>query len=230
MRILIVEDEPKTGEYLKRGLAEAGYQVDWVQEGQAGLRQALSEEYELLILDVMLPGLSGWEVLKAIRERGVTMPVLFLTARDQVEERVRGLELGADDYLVKPFAFAELLARVRTLLRRGKNREPDTFQVADLELDLRRRRAIRGGKRIDLTAKEFALLELLMRRRGEILPRSLIASQVWDMNFESDTNVVEVAVKRLRTKVDVDFDRKLIHTVRGMGYVLEAEDDARADS
>ncbi|MES2919357.1 MAG: heavy metal response regulator transcription factor [Pseudomonadota bacterium] len=230
MRILIVEDEPKTGEYLKRGLAEAGYQVDWVQEGQAGLRQALSEEYELLILDVMLPGLSGWEVLKAIRARGVTMPVLFLTARDQVEERVRGLELGADDYLVKPFAFAELLARVRTLLRRGKNREPDTFQVADLELDLRRRRAIRGGKRIDLTAKEFALLELLMRRRGEILPRSLIASQVWDMNFESDTNVVEVAVKRLRTKVDVDFDRKLIHTVRGMGYVLEAEDDARADS
>ena len=230
MRILIVEDEPKTGEYLKRGLAEAGYQVDWVQEGQAGPRQGLSEEYELLILDVMLPGLSGWEVLKAIRERGVTMPVLFLTARDQVEERVRGLELGADDYLVKPFAFAELLARVRTLLRRGKNREPDTFQVADLELDLRRRRAIRGGKRIDLTAKEFALLELLMRRRGEILPRSLIASQVWDMNFESDTNVVEVAVKRLRTKVDVDFDRKLIHTVRGMGYVLEAEDDARADS
>lgn len=230
MRILIVEDEPKTGEYLKRGLAEAGYQVDWVQEGQAGLRQALSEEYELLILDVMLPGLSGWEVLKAIRERGVTLPVLFLTARDQVEERVRGLELGADDYLVKPFAFAELLARVRTLLRRGKNREPATFQVADLELDLRRRRAIRGGKRIDLTAKEFALLELLMRRRGEILPRSLIASQVWDMNFESDTNVVEVAVKRLRTKVDVDFDRKLIHTVRGMGYVLEAEDDARADS
>lgn len=230
MRILIVEDEPKTGEYLKQGLAEAGYQVDWRQDGQAGLSQALTGEYELLVLDIMLPGLSGWEVLRAIRERVGSMPVLFLTARDQVEERVRGLELGADDYLVKPFAFAELLARVRTLLRRGKSREPDTFQVADLELDLRRRRAIRQGKRIDLTAKEFALLELLMRRRGEILPRSLIASQVWDMNFESDTNVVEVAIKRLRAKVDSDFDIKLIHTVRGMGYVLEAPDDAHADS
>jgi two-component system copper resistance phosphate regulon response regulator CusR len=230
MRILVVEDEPKTGEYLRQGLTEAGYLVDWLQDGQAGLSQALTGEYELLVLDIMLPGLSGWEVLQAIRERGGSMPVLFLTARDQVEERVRGLELGADDYLVKPFAFAELLARVRTLLRRGKSREPDTFQIADLELDLLRRRAIRQGKRIDLTAKEFALLELLMRRRGEILPRSLIASQVWDMNFESDTNVVEVAIKRLRTKVDADFSPKLIHTVRGMGYVLEAPEDAHADS
>lgn len=230
MRILIVEDEPKTGEYLKQGLTEAGYKVDWRQDGQAGLDQALTGDYDILILDVMLPGLSGWEVLQAIRQQGGLMPVLFLTARDQVDERVRGLELGADDYLVKPFAFAELLARVRTLLRRGKSREPDTVQVGDLELDLRRRRAIRAGHRIDLTAKEFALLELLMRRRGEILPRSLIASQVWDMNFDSDTNVVEVAIKRLRTKVDTDFAMKLIHTVRGMGYVLEAPGDARTNS
>ena len=230
MRILIMEDEPKTGEYLQQGLTEAGYQVDWCQDGQAGLNQALTGEYALLVLDVMLPGLSGWEVLQAIRERGGSVPVLFLTARDQIDDRVRGLELGADDYLIKPFAFAELLARVRTLLRRGMSREPDVFQVADLELDLRRRRAIRQGKRIDLTAKEFALLELFMRRRGEILPRSLIASQVWDMNFDSDTNVVEVAIKRLRTKVDSDFGTKLIHTVRGMGYVLEAAEDASADS
>lgn len=230
MRILIMEDEPKTGEYLQQGLTEAGYQVDWCQDGQAGLNQALTGVYALLVLDVMLPGLSGWEVLQAIRERGGSVPVLFLTARDQIDDRVRGLELGADDYLIKPFAFAELLARVRTLLRRGRSREPDVFQVADLELDLRRRRAIRQGKRIDLTAKEFALLELFMRRRGEILPRSLIASQVWDMNFDSDTNVVEVAIKRLRTKVDSDFGTKLIHTVRGMGYVLEAAEDASADS
>ena len=153
------------------------------------------------------------------------MPVLFLTARDQVEDRVKGLELGADDYLVKPFAFAELLARVRTLLRRGRSRDTDTLKVADLELDLLRRRAIRAGRRIDLTAKEFALLELLMRRQGEVLPRSLIASQVWDMNFDSDTNVVEVAIKRLRTKVDTGFDTKLINTLRGMGYVMEATSD-----
>lgn len=230
MRILIVEDEPKTGEYLRQGLAEAGYRVEWQRDGLAGLREALAGDYELVVLDVMLPGLDGWQVLKSIRERGGVMPVLFLTARDQVDDRVRGLELGADDYLVKPFAFAELLARVRTLLRRGKTREPDIIQAADLELDLRRRRALRNGRRIDLTAKEFALLELLMRRRGEVLPRSLIASQVWDMNFDSDTNVVEVAIKRLRTKVDADFDVKLIQTVRGMGYVLEVPADASADS
>ena len=170
----------------------------------------------------MLPGLDGWQILAGIRRAGKDMPVLFLTARDQVEDRVKGLELGADDYLVKPFAFAELLARVRTLLRRGsKPKESDSLCVADLELDLRRRRVIRAGRRIDLTAKEFALLELLMRRQGEVLPRSLIASQVWDMNFDSDTNVVEVAVRRLRAKVDDEFPVKLIQTVRGMGYVLE---------
>ncbi len=229
MKILLVEDETKTGEYLKQGLSEAGYTTDWVQDGASGRDQALGEDYDLVILDVMLPGLNGWEVLSAIRRAGKTLPVLFLTARDQVEDRVKGLELGADDYLVKPFAFAELLARVRTLLRRGRNRESDILQVADLELDLLRRRAVRAGRRIDLTAKEFALLELLMRRQGEILPRSLIASQVWDMNFDSDTNVVEVAIKRLRAKVDTG-DAKLIQTVRGMGYVLEAApevDDGR---
>ncbi len=226
MKILLVEDEAKTGEYLRQGLAEAGYTTDWVQDGLSGRHQALSGEYDLVILDVMLPELNGWQVLAGIRHAGLMMPVLFLTARDQVEDRVKGLELGADDYLVKPFAFAELLARVRTLLRRGRSREPDVLRVADLELDLLRRRATRGHRRIDLTAKEFALLELLMRRQGEILPRSLIASQVWDMNFDSDTNVVEVAIKRLRGKVDAE-EAKLIRTVRGMGYVLEAppEDD-----
>ena len=172
----------------------------------------------------MLPGLDGWRVLQGLRKAGKDVPVLFLTARDKVEDRVKGLELGADDYLVKPFDFSELLARVRTLLRRGAARETATLKVADLELDLLRRRAIRSGRRIDLTAKEFALLELFLRHKGEILPRLLLASQVWDMNFDSDTNVVEVAVRRLRSKIDDDFDVKLIHTVRGMGYVLEAPD------
>ncbi len=221
MKILLVEDEAKTGDYLKQGLSEAGFLTDWVQDGISGRQQALNEPYDLVILDVMLPERNGWQVLQDIRLAGKTMPVLFLTARDQVQDRVRGLEAGADDYLVKPFAFAELLARVRTLLRRERSREPDLLRVADLELDLRRRRAQRGEQRIDLTAKEFALLELLMRRQGEILPRSLIASQVWDMNFDSDTNVVEVAVRRLRSKIDDAYTTKLIHTMRGMGYVLE---------
>ena len=222
MKILVVEDEPKTGDYLKQGLGEAGFVVDLARDGLDGLHLALTEAYDLAILDVMLPGIDGWQVLQGIRRAGKDMPVLFLTARDEVDDRVRGLELGADDYLVKPFAFAELLARVRTLLRRGsKSKEADTLRAADLELDLLRRRVTRAGKRIDLTAKEFALLELLLRRQGEVLPRSLIASQVWDMNFDSDTNVVEVAVRRLRAKVDDDFTPKLIRTVRGMGYVLE---------
>ena len=223
MKILIVEDEKKTGDYLRQGLREAGFTVDLATSGPDGLHLALEGGYELIVLDVMLPGLDGWKVLESIRRNGREMPVLFLTARDQVEDRVKGLELGADDYLVKPFAFSELLARVRTLLRRGRGgSEPTALQVADLELDLLRRRVSRSGKRIDLTAKEFALLELLMRRHGEVLPRSLIASQVWDMNFDSDTNVIEVAVRRLRAKVDDGFDPKLIQTVRGMGYVLEA--------
>lgn len=203
-------------------MQEAGFSVDWATTGTEGLHQAQAGGHDLLILDVMLPGLTGWQVLQQLRERGHGMPVLFLTARDEVEDRVKGLELGADDYLVKPFSFAELLARVRTLLRRGRGgTEPTTLQVADLALDLLRRRVTRGGKRIDLTAKEFALLELLMRRQGEVLPRSLIASQVWDMNFDSDTNVIEVAVRRLRSKIDDGQEPKLIQTVRGMGYVLE---------
>ena len=222
MKILIVEDQVKTGDYLKQGLSEAGFVVDLARDGMDGLHLALSEAYDLVVLDVMLPTLDGWQVLEGIRHAGKDMPVLFLTARDQVTDRVKGLELGADDYLVKPFAFAELLARARTLLRRGKAKEPELLHVADLELDLLRRRVARGGRRIDLTAKEFGLLELLMRRQGEVLPRSLIASQVWDMNFDSDTNVIEVAVRRLRAKMDDEFEPKLIRTVRGMGYVLEA--------
>lgn len=227
MKILIVEDEPKAGDYLRQGLREAGYAVDLVTNGVDGLHHGLQGDHDLLILDVMLPGMDGWQVLRSLRAQGRQMPVLFLTARDQVEDRVKGLELGADDYLVKPFSFAELLARVRTILRRGRSgMEATTLQVADLELDLLRRRVSRSGKRIDLTAKEFGLLELLMRRHGEVLPRSLIASQVWDVNFDSDTNVIEVAMRRLRAKVDDGFEPRLIQTVRGMGYVLEAPEDA----
>lgn len=222
MKILLVEDEPKTGEYLRQGLGEAGFVVDLAQNGTDGLHLALHENHDLIILDVMLPGLNGWQVLESLRRRGLEMPILFLTARDQVEDRVKGLELGADDYLVKPFSFAELLARVRTILRRGRSAtEVTNLRVADLELDLLRRRVSRSGKRIELTAKEFGLLELLMRRCGEVLPRTLIASQVWDMNFDSDTNVIEVAVRRLRSKIDDGQSVKLIQTVRGMGYVLE---------
>ena len=224
MKILIVEDEQKTGDYLKQGLSEAGFMVDLARDGLDGVHLALTDDYDLVVLDVMLPGINGWQVLQRIRQGGKHMPVLFLTARDQIEDRVKGLELGADDYLVKPFAFSEFLARVRTLLRRGKTNEPQLFQAADLELDLLRRRVIRAGKRIDLTAKEFALLELLLRHQGEVLPRSLIASQVWDMNFDSDTNVIEVAMRRLRAKVDDGFEPKLIRTIRGMGYVLEASE------
>ncbi|HEX8964144.1 MAG TPA: heavy metal response regulator transcription factor [Rhodocyclaceae bacterium] len=223
MKLLIVEDEAKTGDYLRQGLGEAGFGVDLARNGPDGLHLAMTGDYSLVVLDVMLPGLDGWSVLQALRGAGKDLPVLFLTARDNVEDRVKGLELGADDYLVKPFAFSELLARVRTLLRRGsKAKEADTLHVADLELDLLRRRVTRAGKRIDLTAKEFGLLELLMRRQGEVLPRSLIASQVWDMNFDSDTNVIDVAVRRLRAKVDDEFTPRLIRTVRGMGYVIES--------
>lgn len=227
MKILIVEDEPKTGDYLRQGLREAGFGVELASDGLAGLQLAQEQDFDLLILDVMLPGINGWQLLQRLREQGHQVPVLFLSARDQVEDRVKGLELGADDYLVKPFSFAELLARVRTILRRGRSGvEATALQVADLELDLLRRRVSRAGKRIELTAKEFALLELLMRRHGEVLPRSLIASQVWDMNFDSDTNVIEVAMRRLRAKVDEGFEPRLIQTVRGMGYVLEVPEPA----
>jgi two-component system copper resistance phosphate regulon response regulator CusR len=225
VKLLIVEDEVKTGDYLQQGLGEAGFNADLARTGLDGLNLAMNQPYDLIILDVMLPELDGWQLLQAIRKRGNEVPVLFLTARDEVDDRVRGLELGADDYLIKPFAFSELLARIRSLLRRGRSsQEPTRLQVADLELDLVKRRVLKAGERIDLTAKEFALLELMMRREGEVLPRSLIASQVWDMNFDSDTNVIEVAVRRLRVKVDDPYPRKLIHTVRGMGYVLEERD------
>ncbi|UZE27424.1 heavy metal response regulator transcription factor [Pseudomonas asplenii] len=222
MKLLIVEDQAKTGQYLRQGLNEAGFNCELVADGSSGQHLALTDDYDLLILDVMLPGRNGWQILQAVRAAGLEIPVLFLTARDSVEDRVHGLELGADDYLVKPFAFSELLARVRSLLRRGGGTAQDTsLQVADLRLDLIRRRVQRAGQRIDLTAKEFALLEMLLRRQGEVLPKSLIASQVWDMNFDSDTNVIEVAIRRLRLKIDDAHPDKLIHTVRGMGYVLE---------
>ena len=226
MRILVVEDEHKTGEYLRKGLTEAGFVTDLVNDGLDGQHMALSENHDLIILDVMLPRASGWQIISALRAAGRHTPVLFLTARDLVEDRVKGLELGADDYLVKPFAFSELLARIRTLLRRGRTREADVLQVANLEIDVLRRRVQRDGKKIELTAKEFGLLELLVRRRGEVLSRSLIASQVWDMNFDSDTNVIEVAMRRLRAKIDDPYEPKLIHTVRGMGYVLDVPEAA----
>jgi two-component system copper resistance phosphate regulon response regulator CusR len=221
MRILIVEDEIKTGDYLRKGLLEAGFQADLARTGGDGLDLALSEDYSLIVLDVMLPGIDGWSVLRQLRARKQT-PVLMLTARDEVADRVRGLELGADDYLIKPFAFAELLARLRTLLRRAPPRVRDSLQVADLRIEVERRRVTRNELRIDLTAQDFALLHLLAEREGDVLSRSLIASHVWDMNFESDTNVVDVAIRRLRAKIDDPYPVKLVHTVRGMGYVLEA--------
>ena len=220
MRILVVEDEPKAGEYLRKGLTESGFVVDLARSGTDGLQLASADAYDLIVLDVMLPGMDGWQVVRELRKTQET-PVLFLTARDDVQDRIKGLELGADDYLVKPFAFAELVARIRTLLRRGPIRESERIEIADMEIDVLKRRVTRGGERIDLTPKEFALLHLLAQRQGEVLSRSLIASQVWDMNFDSDTNVVDVAVRRLRVKIDEAFPRKLIHTLRGMGYVLE---------
>jgi two-component system, OmpR family, copper resistance phosphate regulon response regulator CusR len=220
MRILIVEDEPKAAAYARKGLSEHGFLVDIAHNGVDGSHLALSSDYDLIVLDVMLPGADGWTVLQDIRREKQT-PVLFLTARDNVADRVKGLDLGADDYLVKPFAFSELLARVRTVLRRGARQAGEGLRVADLEIDPRRHRAFRGDRKIDLTAKEFALLDYLARHAGEVLSRTLIAEQVWDMNFDSDTNVVDVAVRRLRAKVDDPFDRKLIRTIRGVGYVLE---------
>ncbi len=216
----MIEDEAKTAKFLKKGLGEAGFVVDIADDGLDGLEFAKNFDFDLIILDIMLPSLNGWQVLTQLRQAGRTTQVLFLTARDAIDERVRGFELGADDYLVKPFAFSELLARVRSRLRRMSSRPQDVLRMADLEIDLLRHRAVRAGQRLDLTPKEFLLLSLLTRRAGEVLSRTVIAEAVWDMNFDSDTNVVDVSVRRLRSKVDDPFSLKLIHTVRGSGYVL----------
>lgn len=226
MKILVVEDEVKTGEYLSKGLTENGFVVDLADNGMTGYHLAMTAEYDLIVLDIMLPDVNGWDIVRMLRSAHKGMPILLLSALGTIEHRVKGLELGADDYLVKPFAFAELLARVRTLLRRGVAVIPQSqFQVADLTLDLVSRKVNRGKVRITLTSKEFTLLEFFIRHQAEVLPRSLIASQVWDMNFDSDTNAIDVAVKRLRAKIDNDFEPKLIQTVRGVGYVLEVPDE-----
>lgn len=227
MRILVVEDESKLADYVSRGLSEAGHTVDVARDGIEGRYLATAGDYQLIILDIMLPGVDGFGVLSALREKRQT-PVLMLTARDRVEDRVQGLESGADDYLVKPFAFSELLARVGALLRRGPQHAeaaPTRLALADLEIDLISRKAWRAGQRLELTAKEFALLALLVRRKGQILSRTTLAEQVWDMNFDSDTNVIEVAMRRLRAKVDEGFEPRLIQTVRGMGYVLDVPEE-----
>ena len=223
MKILIVEDEKRAAEYLRQGLTENGFSVETALNGTDGLHLAMSGDHDLVILDVMLPGIDGFAVLSALRT-AKQIPVLMLTARGQTGDKVKGFDLGADDYLVKPFQFPELLARVRALLKRGHNTTPENIlRVADLEIDQIKHRATRTGHSIELSAKEFALLTLLARRAGEVLSRTEIASLVWDINFDSDTNVVEVAIRRLRVKVDEPFETKLIHTVRGVGYVLDAQ-------
>ncbi len=227
MRLLVVEDEPKTASYIKRGLTGLGYTVDVSGDGTEGLFLALEHDYDGIILDVMLPGQDGYALLGLLRARKQT-PVLMLSARGSVDERVKGLRQGADDYLPKPFSFTELVARIQALLRRRGATGADmaVLQVDDLQVDMMARRATRAGQRLDLTAKEFALLSLLLRHQGEILSKLMIAEQVWDMNFDSDANVVEVAMRRLRLKVDAPYERKLLHTVRGMGYLLESRSDA----
>jgi len=221
MKLLVVEDELRLAAYLRKGLAEEGYVVEVAHDGIDGLHLAMEGRHDLIVLDCMLPGIDGISLLAALRETRQT-PVLMLTARMRVEDRVRGLKAGADDYLVKPFAFSELVARIEVLLRRARPPESSAvLELADLEVDLLRRRAARGGTRLDLTAREFALLALLLRRQGEVLSRTEIAEQVWDVNFDYGTNVIDVAVRRLRGKLDAPFERPLLHTVRGMGYVLE---------
>jgi len=224
MKILVVEDEKKTAGFLRKGLTEKGFEVDVAGDGEAGLRLARAGNYDLLLLDVMLPERDGWSVLSELRSEGRETPVLFVTAKDTVPSRVKGLELGADDYLVKPFAFSELLARIRSVMRRRSASTSDALRVADLEIDFVGHKAIRAGKYLELTPKEFALLGLLARRKGEVLSRQMITEQVWDMRYEGETNVVDVHVRRLRSKVDDPFKQKLIHTIRGAGYVLQEPD------
>ena len=219
-----MEDDPKTVNFLRRGFSEAGFVVTAVSDGAEGVSHLANGVFDLIVLDIMMPVMDGWSLLTWLRQTGVQTPVLILTARDEVADRVRGLELGADDYLVKPFAFSELLARARTILRRPPVRESATLRVADLELDMDSHKASRAGRRLDPTAREFTLLTLLMRRTGEVLTRTLIAESVWDLNIDGDTNVVDVNVRRLRTKMDDPFPRKLLRTVRGVGYILENPD------
>jgi len=221
MSILIVEDEPKTLAYLRKGLSENGFAVATATNGEEGLRSIAACEYELILLDVMLPRRDGWSLLGELRRSGNETPVLFLTARDSIPDRVKGLTLGADDYLLKPFAFSELLARMRSILRRSPAPSTERLLLADVEIDLLRHTATRAGRELELTPKQFALLALLARRGGEVLSRTLIAKRIWDMSFEGDSNVVDVSIRRLRNKVDDPFERKLIHTVRGVGYVME---------
>ena len=222
MKILVIEDEPRAAEYLRQGLTESSYAVEVAYNGTDGLHAAANGDHDLVILDVMLPGIDGFAVLSALRTFK-QIPVLMLTARENVDDKVKGFDMGADDYLVKPFQFPELLARVRALLKRGNTQQASdqTLRVTDLLIDPIRHRATRAGQRIDLSAKEFALLSLLAQRAGEVLSRTQIASLVWDIHFDSDTNVVEVAIRRLRAKIDDPFEEKLIHTVRGVGYVME---------
>jgi two-component system copper resistance phosphate regulon response regulator CusR len=222
MRILLIEDEKKAGAFLKKGLEENGFSVDLATNGEQGLTAALSEGYDLLIVDVLLPEKDGWQVVSEFRERNKKTPILFLTARDSVRDRVKGFDLGADDYLVKPFAFAELLARLRSLLRRSPSQQQDHVEVEDLEIDLRRNRASRGGSPLNLTAKEFLILAQLARAGGEVVSRAEILEQVWDVKFETTTNIVDVMVRRLRAKVDDPFDTKLVRTIRGVGYALKS--------
>ncbi|MCW0462234.1 heavy metal response regulator transcription factor [Xanthomonas sacchari] len=225
MKVLIVEDERKTADYLQQGLSEQGCTVDVAYDGIDGQHLALHYDFDVIVLDAMLPGLDGFAILRSLRSVKST-PVIMLTARDSVEDRVKGLREGADDYLIKPFSFIELLARLQVLARRGRAQESTLLRVGELQIDMISRKAMRGRQRLDLTAKEFALLATLARHQGEILSKTAIAEMVWDMNFDSNTNVVEVAIKRLRAKIDVPFDAPLLHTVRGMGYVLEEREDA----
>lgn len=221
MKILVIEDEPRAAQYLRQGLTEQGFTVEVALTGADGLHSAMAGDHDLIVLDIMLPGFDGFAVLSALRTSKQT-PVLLLTARGNTDDKLKGFELGADDYLVKPFQFPELVARVRALLKRGTQAPSETvLQAADLHVDPVKHRAVRSGSPIDLSAKEFALLALLMRRSGQVLSRTEIASLVWDINFDSDTNVVDVAIRRLRAKVDDPFEIKLIHTVRGVGYVFE---------
>jgi two-component system copper resistance phosphate regulon response regulator CusR len=221
MRILVIEDEKKTAAFLAKGLREAGFAVDVAHDGESGLERARANKFDLLIVDIMLPEKDGWEVVSELKADGVRTPILFLTARDSVRDRVKGLELGADDYLVKPFAFSELLARVRSVLRRAPQRDPQHLRIADLEIDMQRHRATRSGEPLNVTPKEFLLLAYLVRSAGEVVSRAEIAEQVWDIGFKTDTNVVDVVVRRLRSKVDDPFKTKLIQTIRGVGYVLK---------